>query len=132
MIRYPRSERIADCQRFIRELNEKLMEKEFMAAKLYYNVENYKASVVSLNNCLTDYPDSKYREEIMFMVLKSKYLLALKSVHSKQTERFQDTVDEYYSFIAEFPESDNKKEAEDIYKQSSKYIKDTNTVTNKN
>jgi outer membrane protein assembly factor BamD len=132
MIRYPRSERIADCQRFIRELNEKLMEKEFMAAKLYYNVENYRASVVSLNNCLIDYPDSKYREEIMFLVLKSKYLLALKSIQSKQTERFQDTVDEYYSFTAEFPESSNKKEADDIYEQSSKYIKDTNTVTNKN
>jgi outer membrane protein assembly factor BamD len=59
------------------------------------------------------------------MLLKSKYLLAVKSIHSKQTERFQDTVDEYYSFITEFPESKNKKEADDMYHVASEYIKVT-------
>jgi outer membrane protein assembly factor BamD len=132
MIRYPKSPKITDCQRIILELNEKLMEKEFLSAKLYFNLDNFKASVVALNNCLVEFPESKYREEIMFLVLKSKYLLALKSIQSKQTERFQDTVDEYYSFIAEFPESPSKKEAEDIYRNSSKYIKETNTEPNKN
>jgi len=132
MIRYPRSQRIADCQRNIHELNEKLMEKAFIAAKLYYNLDNFKASIVALNNCLIDFPDSKYREEIMFMLLKSKYLLATNSIQSKQTERFQDTVDEYYSFIAEFPSSNNKKEAENIYEESSKYIKEPLTETIKN
>lgn len=132
MIKYPKSERIADCQRYLKELNEKLMEKAFISAKLYYNLNNYKAAIVALNNCLIDFPDSKYREEIMFMVLKSKYLLATNSVQSKQTERFQDTVDEYYSFIAEYPASSNKKEAEDIYKESSRYIKEPITEIQKN
>ncbi len=67
------------------------MEKAFISAKLYYNLDNYKASIVALNGCLIDFPESKYREEIMFMLLKSKYLLAQKSVQSKQTERYQDT-----------------------------------------
>jgi len=132
MIKYPRSTKITDCQRLILELNEKLMEKAFMAAKLYYNLDNFKASITALSNCLIDFPDSKYREEIMFLVLKSKYLLAIKSIQAKQTERFQDTVDEYYSFIAEFPTSSEKKEADDMYKDSSRYIKNTNTVTTKN
>ncbi len=129
MIRFPRSPKVTDCQRYILELNEKLMEKSFIAAKLYYNLDNFKASIVALNDCLFDFPESKYREEIMFMLLKSKYLLAENSVQSKQTERFQDTVDEYYSFVAEFPGSKNKKEADDIYNESSKYIKDTNIET---
>jgi len=132
MIKYPKSKKVTDCQRIIKELNEKLMEKEFISAKLYYNLDNFKASIVALNNCLIDYPDSKYREEIMFLVLKSKYLLAMNSIQSKQTERFQDAVDEYYSFIAEFPESDSKKEADNIYKESSRYIKDPNIETTKN
>jgi outer membrane protein assembly factor BamD len=129
MIKYPKSSKIADCQRIILELNEKLMEKAFTASKFYYNIDNFKAAIVALNDCLTDYPDSKNREEIMFMLLKSKYMLAVKSIHVKQTERFQDAVDEYYSFIAEFPDSKNKKEADDLYKQSSKYIKDKDTIT---
>jgi outer membrane protein assembly factor BamD len=125
MIKYPNSPRVVDCQRTLKELNEKLMEKSLLAARLYYNITDYKASVVALNNCLVEYPDNKYREEIMFMLLKSRYMLAVKSIQSKRTERFQDTVDEYYSFIAEFPESKNKKEADDMYKVASKYINET-------
>jgi outer membrane protein assembly factor BamD len=132
MIRYPQSKRIADCQRILLELNEKLMEKAFLSAKLYYNLSDYKASIVALNNCLVDFPETKLREEIMFLILKSKYFLALNSIHVKQTERFQDMVDEYYSFVAEFPNSKNKKDAEVMYRESSKYIKDKDTETLKN
>ncbi len=127
MIRYPKSNRVNDCIRIIDELKEKLMEKEYISAQLYYNLDNYKASIVALNNCLIDYPDSKYREEIMFKLLKSKYMLAAKSVLAKQVERYQDTIDEYYSFITEFPESKNRKDAEDMYKEASKFAKEPNT-----
>jgi outer membrane protein assembly factor BamD len=127
MIRYPRSNRITDCQRILLELNEKLIEKAYLAAQLYYNLDNYKAAIVALNNCLIDFPDSKYREEIMFKLLKSKFMLAVKSIQAKQIERFQDAIDEYYSFVAEFPQSKNKKEADNIYKESSKFIKEPNT-----
>lgn len=132
MIRYPKSNRITDCQKILLELNQKLQEKAFVAARLYYNLDDYKASITALNNCLIDYPDTKYREEIMFMLLKSKYLLAVNSIQSKRTERYQDTVDEYFSFVTEFPESKSKKEAEDMYKESSKFIKETDTETLKN
>ncbi len=127
MIRYPASPRVTDCQRIILELNEKLMEKSFLSAKLYYNIDDYKAAIVALNTGLVDFPETKYREEIMFMLLKSKYLLAVKSIQSKQTERYQDAVDEYFAFITEFPESKNKKEAEDMYQIASQYIKDKET-----
>ena len=93
MIRYPRSNRITDCQRILLELNEKLIEKAYLSAQLYYNLDNYKAAIVALNNCLIDFPDSKYREEIMFELLKSKYMLAVNSIQSKQIERFQDDID---------------------------------------
>jgi outer membrane protein assembly factor BamD len=132
MLRYPGNARIADCQRIILELNEKLMEKAFISAKLYYNVENYKASITALNACLSDYPESNYREEIMFMLLKSKFLLAVNSIRTRQTERYQDTVDEYYSFITEFPESNFKKEAETIYQDASKNITETDLETSNN
>jgi outer membrane protein assembly factor BamD len=132
MIRYPKSSRVTDCIRIIDELKEKLMEKAYISAQLYYNLDNYKASIVALNNCLIDFPDSRYREEIMFKLLKSKFMLAAKSVYSKQVERYQDTIDEYYSFITEFPESKNRKEAEGIYKEASKFAKEPNTELTEN
>jgi outer membrane protein assembly factor BamD len=123
MIRYPRSKRITDSQRIILA---------YLSAQLYYNLNNYKASIVALNNCLIDFPESKYREEIMFKLLKSKYMLAINSVQAKQIERYQDTIDEYFSFITEFPESKSKKEAEDMYKESSKFAKESNTELTNN
>ena len=58
----------------------------------------------------------------MFLVLKSSYLLADNSVASKQKERYQATVDEYYSFVGEFPESSFVREAERIYSDSQKQL----------
>jgi outer membrane protein assembly factor BamD len=127
MLKYPTSPRVTDCQRILKELYEKLTEKSFLSARLYYYLNDYKASIVALSGCLVEYPDSKYREDIMFLLLKSKYLLAVKSVQSKQTERFQDAVDEYYSFITEFPESKSKKQADNMYEIASERIKDKNT-----
>jgi outer membrane protein assembly factor BamD len=122
-IRFPASSRVPDCNRYMNELNEKLMEKSYLAAQLYYNLDDYKAAVVSLGNCLADFPDSKYREEIMFKLLKAKYMLAYNSIYAKRTERYQDAVDEYYSFVAEFPQSKNKDEADEMFQEASKFIK---------
>ncbi len=130
VIRYPSSPRIPDCNRYIEELNEKLMEKSYLSAQLYYNLDDYKAAVVSLGNCLADFPDSKHREEIMFKLLKAKYMLAYNSVLSKRTGRYQDAVDEYYAFVAEFPQSDNKKEADEMFQKASKFIKEPDDSDN--
>ena len=84
---YPFSERVDEANRLIDELRNKLVYKSYLTAKLYFDSENYKASVVALANSLKEYPDSRYREELMYMLLKSKYLLAIRSVKDKQEER---------------------------------------------
>jgi outer membrane protein assembly factor BamD len=122
MIKYPGSEKSEEVKAFLAELRDKLVEKSYLSAKLYYNLEDYKASMVALTNSLIAYPDNKYREEIMFMLVKSSYMFAEKSVSSKKKERFQDAVDEYYSFAAEFPESRFIKEAKRYYRLSAKYL----------
>ncbi|MBN1598821.1 MAG: outer membrane protein assembly factor BamD [Bacteroidales bacterium] len=122
LIRFPQSERKEECIGYINELRNKLVEKSYMSAKLYFDLEDYKASLVALNNSLIQFPESKYREEIMFMLVKSSYLLAYNSISTKQKERYQDAVDEYYSFAAEFPESKYKKEADRYYRLASKIL----------
>jgi outer membrane protein assembly factor BamD len=122
IIKYPDNKRMKECRNMINELREKLVKKSYMSAKLYFDLEDYKASIVALNSSLVDFPESKFREDIMFLILKSSYLLAYNSVENKKKERYQTTVDEYYSFIAEFPESKYRKEADKIFENSTKVL----------
>ncbi len=122
IIKYPESDKVADAKAYIDELQEKLVEKSFISAKLYFDLEAYKASLVALNNSLLDFPESEHREDIMFMILKSSYMLADKSVISKKRERFQNTVDEYYTFKSEFPESKYMHDADRFYRAAHNYL----------
>jgi outer membrane protein assembly factor BamD len=112
----PRSERVEEANRLIIELRDKLVYKSYLNGKLYYDLGYYKAAVVALTNSLKDFPDTRYREELMFMLLKAKYLLAVKSVEDKKEERLNSALDEYYAFKDEYPESTNMKEADRYYK----------------
>jgi outer membrane protein assembly factor BamD len=105
------------------ELRNKLVYKAYLSAKLYFDLgnymgNNYKAAVITAQNTLKKYPDTEYREELSFLILESKFIQAVNSVPEKMEERARDTIDEYYSFINEFPESKYLKKAERIYQQS--------------
>jgi outer membrane protein assembly factor BamD len=127
LFKFPNSQWSDDAREYIAELRDKLVEKSYENAKLYFDLELYKSAIIALNNSLTDYPDTKYREEIMFLILKSRFLLAEKSVQQKKQERYQSTVDDYYSFVAEFEDSEYKKEADRMYRiASSKYDNNRN------
>jgi len=116
---YPFNDRVGEASRLIDEMNDKLVFKAYLSARLYYDFDNYKASVIALTNCLSIYPDSKYREELMFMLLESKYMLAIGSVFDKKQERLSSALDEYFTFVDEFPESKHIKEAEKFHKTTS-------------
>jgi outer membrane protein assembly factor BamD len=119
---YPNSERVEEANRLIIELRDKLVYKSFLSGKLYYDLENYKAAVVALSNSLRDFPDTKYREELMFMLLRAKYLLAIRSIEEKKEQRLTEALDEYYTFVDEFPDSGYRKEAEKYFKETAKLL----------
>lgn len=119
---YPFNERVDEANRLIDELQDKLVYKSYLNAKLYFDFDNYKAAVVALTNSLKEYPDSQYREELMFMLLKSKYLLAVGSVEDKQEARLSSALDEYFTFVDEYPDSKYKKEAQRFYKTTSEKL----------
>lgn len=129
---YPFSERVDEARRLIDELKDKLVYKSYLTAKLYYDFKNYKAAVVALSNCLKEHPDSQYREELMYMLLKSKYLLAINSVKEKQDERLSSALDEYFSFVDEYPESSHKKEVDKFYETTAEMLNYQEEKTNLN
>jgi outer membrane protein assembly factor BamD len=122
LIKYPQSSHAEECKKYVEELKNKLVKKSYLSAKLYFDLDDYKASIVALNNSLVQYPESVYREDIMYMLLESAYLYAKGSVRTKQKERYQDAVDEYFSFATEFPNSKYIKEAKRFYKESSDFL----------
>lgn len=124
--RYPTSEKAAEAQNAIFEMQDKLTLKELQNAQLYYNLgnfmgNNYESAVIVARNALKDYPYSKYREDFEFLILKSKYQMAKNSISEKMNERYGDVVDEYYSFVNNFPESKHLKEAQTIFKVAEKH-----------
>lgn len=126
---FPKSEKVDDAQNYIFELQDKLTEKELLNAKLYYNLgnylgNNYESAVITAQNAIRDYPYSKFKEELSMLILKSRFEEAQMSVEEKQEDRFRDVVDEYYSFINEFPEGKFAKEAKRIFESASKKLND--------
>lgn len=120
--KYPQSSHKAEVIDILENLRNKLIEKSYLSAKLYYDIGEYKAAIVSIKNSLKDFPMSKYREEQLFLILKSSFLLADNSVPQKKKERFQSAVDEYYTLIGEYPETQYLKEAKRMYEQSMKAL----------
>jgi outer membrane protein assembly factor BamD len=122
---YPRSENKEQAQAALFELQEKLAYKELLSVKLYYNLGeyllvpfsggNYLSCVITAQNAIRDYPFSKYREDFMYYMLRSKYEIAVKSVDEKKEYRYRDVVDEYFSYINEFPEGKYLKEIKKFY-----------------
>lgn len=125
---YPNSPRVEEATRLMDELRDKLVYKSYLSAKLYYDLgdylgNNYKSAVIAAQNSLKDFPDTKYREELSFLILESKYIQAVKSVEEKKEERIRDTIDEYYTFVNEFPEGKYKKRADRILIDSESMLK---------
>lgn len=116
MNRYPKTERKDTCNFIIGGLREKLENKAFESAKLYYNMEDYAASSVAFTNMLSNFPDTDRREEVLFLVVKSNYNLAYNSIASKKVERFEETIKSYTKFVDNFPKSKKISELEDMYK----------------
>jgi len=123
---FPNSEKVPEAREAIFEMQDKLTLKELQNAQLYYNLgnfmgNNYRAAIIVSENALKNYPFSKYKEDFEFLILKSKFQEARQSVAEKMADRYRDVVDEYYSYVNNYPESKNLKEAETIFRIAEKH-----------
>jgi outer membrane protein assembly factor BamD len=110
---YPNTSRIADANQIIAKCRAKLEEKDYLAAKLYYNLQMYQAAGIAFTNLLNSYPESTKVDDYMLMAVKSYYEFAKLSVFEKQEERYAKVTTEYFDFADRYPESELLKQAED-------------------
>lgn len=116
-------------------LQDKLVDKEYLSAKLYYDLgdyfgnctnggSNFEACIITSQNALKTYPYTKKREEFAILIMKSKYELARQSVAEKRLDRYRDAEDECYGFINEYPDSRERATAEKYIRQCKKVVND--------
>ena len=128
---YPASAKRQMAQDYVFKLQDLLVEKEYLSAKLYYNLGtytgngrngNYGACILTAENAIKDYPYTSRREEFAILILRAKFALARLSVEEKKEERYHNAIDEYYGFVTEYPESKYRKEAQDLFDKARKYV----------
>ena len=130
---FPDSKLREDAQQRLFVLQDNLVQKEYLSAKLYYNLggyfgninanteSNYEACIITAQNALKAYPFTTMREDFSVLIMKSKYYLAENSSDEKKVERYRDAEDECYGFMNEFPESKEIKLAEKYIAKCKKF-----------
>lgn len=125
---YPQSERAEEAAGLIEELRSKLERKSFETAKLFLDMGDYQAAVISFENSLRDYPDTKYDEQITYMTAEAQYLYAKNSSERRQTERYNSAIEYVEEYLKAYPEGEYVKDASKIKNDSQKGIKDVEAL----
>jgi outer membrane protein assembly factor BamD len=127
---YPQSEYAKKAYAYITELKDKLAYKAYLNARTYYNLGNYmgrncyESAVIVATNALKIYTDSKYREDLLMLILKSKHAQAAESIEMRKADRYRDVIDEYYNYNNEFPSGKYAREALAILNEAKNYVKE--------
>ncbi len=123
--KYPASQYYEEANEIIDELQVRFETKAYRTAKLYYKLStglsyrNYlEAALVSFQSFKSDYPDSKFNEELMFLSIETSFKLADNSITSLKKERYDKTINFYKDFVDRFPVSGFSEKAKDYYDQS--------------
>ncbi len=87
---YPNSQYLPEANQRVKDLREKIEKKVFENAKQYNLISDYKSALVALDNFISDYPGTPYKEEALFYKLDSAYKLAINSVPAKMEERLNN------------------------------------------
>ena len=124
---YPDNSYAEQAYKEMGEMYDKLAYKEYLSAKMYYNLgtylgNNYLSAEIVAKNALKEYPTNKYQEELSWLILQAKYQQMINSLEEKKEERARETQDEYYNFITEYPTSKHIDAAKKIQKEVEKIL----------
>lgn len=119
---------IPQCDKYIAELQLRLYNKDMDIALTYYNIGHYNSCLQVLSNILQKDPNTPFREDLLFLIVKANYEYARMSIKEKRLERFYDAIDGFYRFAEEFPNSEFMKAATRFHKHASGYADGTSVV----
>lgn len=121
--KYPNSKRIAEANEYIDKSRLKMEMKQADAAKLYYNIYQYKAATVAYRSVMHNYPESPNGDLYQFMIMKSMMKYARKSIPEKQEERFASAISAYNELKENYPKSKYIADATRLYAEADNNVK---------
>ncbi|MDR0370892.1 MAG: outer membrane protein assembly factor BamD [Prevotellaceae bacterium] len=130
---YPQSDRVPEANKLLFEMKNKLAYKEYLNAKLYFDLGNYRgttldnyyiSAITTAESGLRNYPESSYREDFSIIILNSKYQQAVQSFEELKVDRYRNVIDEYYNYTNEYPNGKFVKQAEKFFNEAKKIVKD--------
>jgi len=123
--RYPFGEKAKEANILIDELLLKLQDKAYNIANLYYKMRDYRAAIVSYESMLKEYPDTDFKEDILYKIIKSYYMYAVQSIQEKKKERYELAVKAYLEFVALYPESEYFEEVQKMRERVDRELDET-------
>ncbi len=112
--RFPDSQYIAEANVSVKALREKIEKKVFENAKQYNKISDYKSALIALDNFISDYPGTPYKEAALFYKFDSAYNLAINSIPSKMEERLNNAKIAYNSLVKFNANSEYKTKADEM------------------
>jgi len=110
---YPTHELVPDAEAKIRELNNRLAEKDYRTGVLYMKMEYYKAALFYFDNVLEKYHDSDFAESAHYGKIEALYY----------RKKYQEARDEVDKFLARHPNSKLKSSVESMRESIEKNLK---------
>lgn len=120
---YPGSTKIDEAHRLMDDLRAKLEVKSYNVGMLYYKMGDYQAAITCFENLLDEYPDTDFKENVLFSITKAYFTYAEKSIYSKKDERYEKTIESYNNLLFLFPESEYLEEVVLIQEKAHKNLK---------
>ncbi|WP_185857159.1 outer membrane protein assembly factor BamD [Blattabacterium cuenoti] len=105
--KYPDSSKIKEAYRILNNLLKKIEKKNYCIANSYFLMNRYQASLIYFKDLINDFPESCFKEKIMYKICVSQYKLSKK----------KDFVRSYNEYMKNFPYSYNAKKLKILYKK---------------
>ncbi|WP_185861111.1 outer membrane protein assembly factor BamD [Blattabacterium cuenoti] len=105
--KYPDGSKIKEAYRLLNNLLEKIERKNYCIANSYFLMHRYRASLIYFQDLINDFPESSFKEKIMYKICVSQYQLSKKKDFGKSYEKYMDN----------FPYSSNAKKLKVLYKK---------------
>lgn len=121
--RYPASKRQTEANGYIQQSHKKLESKAADAAKLYFNIGQFKAATVAYRSVLRNYPESPNAELYQYMIMKAIFKYAKASIPEKQEERYSNAISAYRELKDNFPKSKYLDDAEQLNQEANNNVK---------
>ncbi len=104
---YPDSSKIKEAYRLLDNLLKKIEKKNYCIANSYFLMGRYQASLIYFQDLINDFPESRFKEKVMYKICVSQYQLSKK----------KDFVKSYEKYMNDFSYSSNAKKLKILYKK---------------